>query len=118
MLTDLGLTPRQLTVYGSFPTDPHREPYVGVMVYQAEYVDPEHAIVVMKRIFSAPDSVWEQANLGSRTVLRGTSSEFGPMGTTYLWADATAVYQVVCPDPEYAAKAADAITPFSKQDAG
>ena len=110
---ELGLAPGDLTVYGSFPADPAHEPYVGVMVYRANWTDVARALAAFARIFSAPESEWEETTLGTRQVRRGTSAEFGPMGTTYLWIDARALYQVVCPDEAYAARVADAITPFT-----
>ena len=113
VLSELGLSPADLTVYGSFPTDTAHEPYVGVMVYQANWTDAARALMAFARMFSAPDSVWEETTLGTREVRRGTSAEFGPMGTTYLWIDARALYQVVCPDETYAARVAEAITPFT-----
>lgn len=115
VLRELGLGPRDVTVHGSFPVDLNHEPYVGIMAYEARFADPQRALIAFQRIFSAPDTVWQDTALGPMQVVRGTSREMGPMGTMYLWIDSGALYQIVCPDRTYAAVVANSLIPVEKE---
>lgn len=110
LLLELGLAPRDLTVYGAFPD----EGLSGVIAYPAAYSDPRVAVEAFKRMLQAPETRWETIQLGELSVERGTTDEFGPEGMTYLWADRACVYQIVGPDEAAAGRLAQSITPFDR----